>query len=74
MATPIFDPTLKAAVSSALQDVPYGKTGRVGFGVTTTGAEVSIGWKPTSIFEVGGYAKKLWGGGYVAGAQGQIIW
>ena len=73
-STPIFDPALKSAVASALSVVPSNARGRVGFGVTLIGTEVSVGWKPTPVFELGGYAKKLWGGGYTAGAQGAFIW
>lgn len=74
ITTPVFAPDLKAAIMASLASVPVAKQGRVGFGISLTGAEVSVGWKPSSVFEVGGYAKRLWGGGWVAGAQGQVIW
>lgn len=72
--TPVFTYGLDAAVKKAIADVPDGKTRQVTLGATLTGAEVSFGWKTGSLWNIGGYAKKLWGGGYEAGARATRAW
>ena len=72
--TPVFEGGLASSIAAALKDIPSGQQGRVAVGLSRVGADVSIGWKPSKMFEVGGYAKKLWGGGWTAGAQTQIVW
>jgi hypothetical protein len=65
---------VKVAIDQAIAAVPRDKRGRAAVGLSVTGAEAEVGWKPTSWLDLGGYAKKLWRGGWTAGAKAQVIW
>lgn len=74
ITTPIFAGGVKDAIDRAITSVPRDKHGRASVGLSPTGAEAEVGWKATSWLDVGGYAKKLWRGGWTAGARAQVIW
>jgi hypothetical protein len=41
---------------------------------TRRGVEASLAYKPASWLSVGGYAARLWGGGWEAGARAVAVW
>lgn len=65
---------MQAEIDKAVASVPAGKRGRLNVGLSNTGTSLTVGYKPTSWFGLGGYAGKLWGGGWNAGAAGQVTW
>jgi len=65
---------LSAAISDAVRAIPSGKKGYASAGVTLQGMQFEVGAKPKSWLNVGGYAAKLWGGGWQAGAKAQVVW
>jgi hypothetical protein len=66
-------PGLEAALRKAVAEVPIDKTLQANASITNRGVGASFGWKPRPSVSIGGYAAKLWGGGYEAGARIQFI-
>jgi len=71
--TPI-SASLGAAIDRMRTSVPAGKRIFATGGVSTSGVEAGIGYTPKAWLSVGGYAARLWGGGWTAGARCQIVW
>lgn len=72
--TPVLSPSLKASIDKAVQELPAGKRGQLSAGVSLTGVEVGAATRGPFGFLIGGYAKRLWGGGFEAGARTQVTW
>lgn len=72
--TPILAPGLRASIDAAMHELPAGKRGQLTAGVSLTGVEVGVSQRGPLGFLVGGYAKRLWGGGYEAGARAIKTW
>lgn len=66
---------LEQAIASAIQAIPSDRTGAATVGVSKTGIEARVGWKPKPNVWFGGYAVKQWGGqGWQAAAQAGVVW
>lgn len=65
---------LRASIDSAVRAIPTGKRGHVTAAVTLDGVQVDAGVKPKDWLTVGGYAGKLWGQGWNAGAKATVTW
>lgn len=74
VVAPPMSASLRASIDEALRAVPGGKRGQATAGVTLKGLQFDVGYKPKSWLTVGGYAAKLWGGGWEAGAKAQAVW
>lgn len=74
IATPAVPIDLGSAIDSAVKAIAPGDKGAVSFRISQVGADVSVGVSLNSHVTVGGYAKRLWGGGWQAGAQGKVRW
>ena len=66
--------SLRAAIDDAVKAIPAGKRGHVTAAATLRGVQVEAGVKPKDWLSVGGYAGKLWGGGWEAGAKATATW
>jgi hypothetical protein len=74
---PISD-SLSRELDQMRTGVPAGKRGWANLGVSTQGMEAGVGAnvlaRSWGTLGVGGYAARLWGGGWVAGARAQFVW
>lgn len=75
-ATPIGD-SLQKHLDDVLAQIPSGRTGTIGLGVSTTGAVISASakkaWRGLDLTGTG-YAGKVWhGSGWEAGVRGAIV-
>jgi hypothetical protein len=50
------------------------RQGELAVTATRRGLEASLGYKPKSWLSIGGYAGRLWGGGWDAGARAAVTW
>ncbi len=73
-ATPVLTSSLRASIDHAVAALPAGKQGHVAVNVSLTGADVSVAQRGPWGLVFGGYAKRLWGGGYEAGARMTTAW
>jgi hypothetical protein len=64
---------LRAGLDRAVDQVRAGQ-GELAVTATRRGIEASLGYKPKSWLSVGGYAGRLWGGGWDAGARATVTW
>lgn len=56
----VTSPGMRQAIDRAVASVPVSARGQVETSITNQGAEVYLGWKPSSKLSFGGYAQKLW--------------
>lgn len=63
---------LSRAIDTAVSQVLTGQ-GQATVTATLRGVEASVGYKPKSWLSVGGYAARLWGGGFEAGARLTVL-
>jgi len=67
-----FDANLTASIEKALRGVE--DQGQVSWGVSTTGAELAAGWRPSRKIWIAGSLVTDWSGRISAGVKGQIKW
>lgn len=67
-----FTADLTAAIEKALTGVE--RKGHVSWGISTAGAELAAGWRPSRHVWVAGVVQTQWGGHVTAGVKGQIKW
>lgn len=60
---------MDAALKSAVADLPASSRGQMSATVTRTGIEARVAYQPRPFLTLGGYAARLWGGGWQAGAR-----
>lgn len=74
---PLASSTTTANIDKAVTDLrQQGKTVGINWGLTSKGVEVGgavVRNGPRFSVAAGGYAKKVWGGGYEAGVTGQVV-
>lgn len=68
-APAVFSAGVDKAIKDTLAAIPPPQRVRVTAGVTTRGAEASLGIRLGRAGEVSGYAGKEWGSGWAAGAR-----
>ena len=71
---PVLTPGLRVAIDQAVAALPADRRGHLSIGVSLTGAEASIAQRGPWGSVVGGDAKRLWGGGFEAGARLTAAW
>lgn len=69
----IVPPAVQQGLDSAAARVPAGKRGGAWATVTTSGVQGTVGMRRGNV-TASGYAGKVWGGGYAAGAQVGVSW
>lgn len=74
LVTPPLSGALRASIEDAVRAIPTGKKGQATAGVTLRGVQFDVGYQPKDWLSVGGYAAKLWGGGWEAGAKATATW
>lgn len=74
LSTPVLSPSLRSSIDQAVRELPREANGQLVAGVSLTGVEASVATKGPFGILVGGYAKRLWGGGFEAGAKLQRSW
>ncbi len=65
---------LDRAIDRAIATVPDDRRGEATLTASLRGVEASVGYRPTSWLSTGGYATRLWGGGWEAGARVRVAW
>ncbi len=60
---------LDAAIKKAVAALPTASRGAAEVTATLEGLEASIAYRPRQGLTLGGYAARLWGGGWQAGAR-----
>lgn len=73
IARPISD-SLAAELERLKAHVPSGKTGEAHADVSLQGVEFGLAWQPQPGLWVTGYAGRMWGGGWEAGAKLAYTW
>jgi len=66
--------SLRASIDAAVRAVPSGKRGQATAAATLRGAQFEVGYKAKPWLNLGGYAEKLWGGGFEAGVKATATW
>lgn len=67
-----FSADLNASIEKALRGVD--EKGQLSWGISTTGAELAAGWRPSKKIWVAGTLVTDWSGKVSAGVKGQIKW
>ncbi len=73
LPSPLTD-SLRASIDAAVRAIPSGKKGQATAGVSLRGVQFDVGYQAKPWLNVGGYAGKLWGGGWEAGAKATATW
>lgn len=65
---------LRAAIEDAIRSIPPDKRGQATVAVSLDGVMAEVAVTPKDWLSVGGYAGRLWSGGWTAGAKAQATW
>ena len=74
MSGGVLSPSLKASIEQAAKEIPAGQKGHAYTGVSLTGVETGIAQRGPWGILTAGYARRLWGGGWEAGARAWRSW
>ena len=69
-----FTVDLNASIKNAIAAIDPGDRGQASVGVSLTGVEATVAWRPLTRLTFGGSAERLWGGTWKAGVKGQVRW
>lgn len=70
----VFPTGFQSSIDKAVAAIPVDGKGGLVVGATKQGVEFGVAWKPSSRVSLGGYAEKLWGGGWDAGVKATVTW